>query len=63
MLGPEKASISRIKNQFQLESLIKLDKRGDAQGKFKQALASIIEELQANPVFRAVRWIVDVDPS
>ncbi|MFN5337961.1 MAG: primosomal protein N' [Bacteroidota bacterium] len=63
VLGPEKASIFRIKNQFQLESLIKLDKQGDAQGKFKQALASIIEELQANPVFRAVRWIVDVDPS
>ncbi|PZV82176.1 replication restart DNA helicase PriA [Algoriphagus aquaeductus] len=63
VLGPEKGIIVRIKNQYQFESLIKLDKQGTTQAVFKQSLAKIIEELQAVPEFRSVRWIVDVDPS
>lgn len=63
VLGPEKGIIARIKNQYQFESLIKLDKQGTTQAVFKQSLAKIIEELQAVPEFRSVRWIVDVDPS
>jgi primosomal protein N' (replication factor Y) len=63
VLGPEKGIIARIKNQYQFESLIKLDKQGNTQAVFKENLAKIIEELQAVPEFRSVRWIVDVDPS
>ena len=63
VLGPEKGSIARIKNLYQLESLIKLDRQGDSQTLFKEQLAKILEDLQAIPEFRAVRWIVDVDPS
>ncbi len=63
VLGPEKGSIARIKNLYQLESLIKLDRQGDTQTVFKDRLAKILEELQAIPEFRSVRWIVDVDPN
>ncbi|WP_288371909.1 primosomal protein N' [uncultured Algoriphagus sp.] len=63
VLGPEKALIGRIKNQYQFESLIKLDRSGATQTTFKEKLAEITEELQARPEFRSVRWIVDVDPS
>lgn len=63
VLGPEKGSISRIKNQFQLESLIKLDRSGTSQSIFKENFNKIIEELKSIPEFRSVRWIADVDPS
>ena len=63
VLGPEKGIIARIKNQYQYESLIKLDRQGATQSLFKESLARIIEELQTVPEFRSVRWLVDVDPS
>jgi primosomal protein N' (replication factor Y) len=63
VLGPEKSMIARIKNQYQFESLIKLDKQGATQSVFKESLLKIIENLLGVPEFRSVRWIVDVDPS
>ena len=63
VLGPEKGIIARIKNQYQFESLIKLEKSGHAQAQFKAQLLEIFEALNARPEFRAVRFIVDVDPS
>ncbi|OOG78145.1 primosomal protein N' [Algoriphagus sp. A40] len=63
VLGPEKGIIARIKNQYQYESMIKLDRSGTTQTVFKESLAKILEELQSRPEFRSVRWIVDVDPS
>jgi primosomal protein N' (replication factor Y) len=63
VLGPEKGSVARIKNLYQLESLIKLDRQGDTQTIFKERLGKILEDLQAVPEFRSVRWIVDVDPN
>jgi primosomal protein N' (replication factor Y) len=63
VLGPEKGIIARIKNQYQFESLIKLEKSGNSQSVFKEQLATIFEELTARPEFRSVRFIVDVDPS
>jgi primosomal protein N' (replication factor Y) len=63
VLGPEKGVIARIKNQYQFESLIKLDRSGNTQTVFKVSLAKILEELHSRAEFRSVRWIVDVDPS
>jgi primosomal protein N' (replication factor Y) len=63
VLGPEKGIIARIKNQYQFESLIKLDKSGNSQSLFKEQLSVIFEELNSRPEFRSVRFIVDVDPS
>jgi primosomal protein N' (replication factor Y) len=63
VLGPEKGIIARIKNQYQFESMIKLDKSGNTQAIFKENLGKILDELQSRPEFRSVRWVVDVDPS
>ncbi|RZS97974.1 replication restart helicase PriA [Cecembia calidifontis] len=62
LLGPEKGLIGKIKNQFIFESIVKLDKSGNAQAQFKHELQLLIEELQVQKDFRAVRFIVDVDP-
>lgn len=63
ILGPEKAIIGRIKNQYQFESLIKIEKTGKAQNQFKSNLRSMMEEIKSDPKFRSVRFIVDVDPN
>lgn len=63
VLGPEKAIIARIKNQYQYESLIKLDRSGNTPVVFKEHLWKITEELKSRPEFRSVRFVVDVDPS
>ncbi|SHO64282.1 replication restart helicase PriA [Algoriphagus zhangzhouensis] len=63
VLGPEKALIGRIKNQYQFESMIKLDRSSNTQAEFKTQLNQILENLQATPEFRSVRWIIDVDPN
>lgn len=63
VLGPEKALIGRIKNQYQFESMIKLDRSSNTQAEFKTLLNEILENLQAIPEFRSVRWIIDVDPN
>jgi primosomal protein N' (replication factor Y) (superfamily II helicase) len=63
VLGPEKAIIGRIKNQYQFESLIKLERSGTTQTEFKSQLAQIQENIIAKPEFRSVRFIVDVDPN
>jgi len=62
MLGPEKALIGKIKNQFIFETLVKLDKSGNAQAVFKQDMQLILEEMYANKEFRSVKVVVDVDP-
>lgn len=63
VLGPEKAIIGRIKNLYQFESLIKLDRSGSSQSEFKIQIAQIQERIIATPEFRSVRFIVDVDPN
>lgn len=62
MLGPEKGLIGKIKNQFIFESIIKIDKAGNAQAQFKQDLQGLINEMVAHKDFRSVRFVVDVDP-
>lgn len=63
VLGPEKGIIARIKNQYQFESLIKLDRSSNTGVIFKENLWKITEELKSRPEFRSVRFVVDVDPS
>lgn len=63
ILGPEKAIIGRIKNQYQFESLVKIEKTGKAQNLFKSNLRSMMEEIKSDSKFRSVRFIVDVDPN
>ncbi|SHN30367.1 replication restart DNA helicase PriA [Cyclobacterium lianum] len=62
VLGPEKSIIGKIKNLYLFEIWIKLDRSGNVQQFFKQQLMGRIAELQADKRFRAVRFLVDVDP-
>lgn len=63
ILGPEKAIVGRVKNQYQFESLIKLDRTNKAQANFKSNLRSLMEEIKNDSRYRSVRFIVDVDPN
>ncbi|WP_370567364.1 primosomal protein N' [Echinicola sp. 20G] len=62
ILGPEKALIGKIKNQYLFDILIKLDKSNNAPALFKHELAMVLEELKSQKDFKSVRFIVDVDP-
>ena len=62
VLGPEKALVAKVKNQYLYDILIKLEKQGNAQALFKRELAGKIEELQAHKDLKATRIVVDVDP-
>lgn len=62
ILGPEKSLIAKIKNLYLFEIWIKLDKSGNVQQFFKQQLLEKVQELQADKRFRAVRFLIDVDP-
>lgn len=63
ILGPEKSLIGKIKNLYLFEIWVKLDRNSKAQEHFKQEMTRTISELQADKKFRAVRFIVDVDPN
>ena len=63
VLGPEKALIGKIKNKYQFESLIKLDRSGSTQSFFKKELRRILNEIKINSPYKAVRFIIDVDPN
>ena len=59
LMGPETPPVDRIRNQFRLQFLLKIDSRQTA---VKQELSILFDELHANPLFRTVEIIPDVDP-
>lgn len=60
ILGPERPLIERIRNQFVMEILIKLEK-GVSLAQFKVDLRLLLDELPGKPVFKGVQIIPDVD--
>jgi primosomal protein N' (replication factor Y) (superfamily II helicase) len=52
--------IERIRNQFVMEILIKLEK-GVSLAQFKVDLRLLLDELPSKPVFKGVQIIPDVD--
>ena len=62
ILGPEKALIGKIKNQYLFDILIKLDKAGQSPAVFKHELHQLLEELKSQKQFKSVRFVIDVDP-
>jgi primosomal protein N' (replication factor Y) (superfamily II helicase) len=62
LLGPEKALIGKVKNQYIFESIIKLDRTLNSQNIFKNELVKMIEELLSKKENKGVRFLVDVDP-
>ncbi|HLT08314.1 MAG TPA: primosomal protein N' [Cyclobacteriaceae bacterium] len=62
VLGPEKALIAKVKNQYLYDIMIKVGKHGNAQALFKRELNAKIEALQGYKELKSARIVVDVDP-
>lgn len=60
VLGPEKPLIERIRNQFAMEILIKIEK-GLALKKFKETLREEMDIQMTGPACKGVQLIIDVD--
>lgn len=61
LLGPEYPNVSRIRNLYIKNILIKFEK-GIALTKAKQEIQNTIVQMHAVPEFRGVRVLIDVDP-
>lgn len=62
VLGPEKPLIERVRNQFVMEILIKMEK-GLALAKFKTLLRDELDEIKTSKIFKGVSVVLDVDPN
>ncbi|QDH79583.1 primosomal protein N' [Echinicola soli] len=62
ILGPERALIGKIKNQYLFDIYVKLDKAGNTPAIFKHEMGKIIFDLNTQKEFKSVRFVVDVDP-
>lgn len=60
ILGPERPLIERIRNQFVMEILIKIEK-GVSLAQFKLDLRLVLDELPSKPIFKGVQVVPDVD--
>jgi len=61
VLGPEYPLVSRIKNLFIKQILIKME-RGAGVAAFKNKINHRVEEFRKIPAYRQVRVVIDVDP-
>jgi|WetSurMetagenome_2_1015567.scaffolds.fasta_scaffold38763_2 primosomal protein N' (replication factor Y) (superfamily II helicase) len=61
ILGPEYPLISRIQNFYLKNLLIKIEKFGQLQH-IKQQIAAILNDIKSHEDFKAVQYVVDVDP-
>ena len=61
LLGPEYPVVSRVKNQYIKQILIKFD-RNDNSNKIKELLKSEIESFKRNNDYKAVSISIDIDP-
>jgi primosomal protein N' (replication factor Y) len=62
LLGPEKPYISKIRNLYILNFVIKIENSGNAIRTKKSQLYSAMGELQALAMYKNTRLIIDVDP-
>jgi primosomal protein N' (replication factor Y) len=64
ILGPSPAVLSKIKNDYRWQIIIKASKEEDQNGtRARQAAARVVNELQSSAATMNVRIIVDVDPA
>jgi primosomal protein N' (replication factor Y) len=62
LLGPEKPYVSKIRNMYLLNFVLKLAKDSKDLSKNKQILAYLINQLKLQKEFKTSRIVVDVDP-
>ena len=61
VLGPEYPAISRIRNYYHKNVLLKIENEASI-SEAKSILNTIIEKMQNHTDYKAVRFILDVDP-
>ena len=61
VLGPEYPAISRIRNYYHKNVLLKIEQKGSI-AEAKNILNTIIVRMQSHTDFKSIRFIVDVDP-
>jgi len=62
ILGPQVPNVSRVKNLFRQQILVKVDKQQDSPSKIKHFLSKMAEEMIKNKVYKGLRVVFDVDP-
>jgi primosomal protein N' (replication factor Y) len=62
VVGPEAPYVTRIRNLYYQEVLIKLEREGSPT-KFKQAIEDVMAEFRADKNQRSIRIVADVDPA
>ncbi len=63
VIGPAVPIISRIRNQYLQELLIKLPKAFGKSGTYKKVISNHINLLHSEAVFKSVTVVIDVDPA
>lgn len=63
VLGPGEPMISKIRNQYLMNILIKVARGNQSLPSIKQTLLIEVDKLQKEKDFRALRIIIDVDPA
>ena len=61
VLGPEYPSVTRIRNYYHKNILLKIEQRGSI-SEAKNILNELIHKMRNHPDHKAVRYIMDVDP-
>jgi primosomal protein N' (replication factor Y) len=64
ILGPSPAVLSKIKNEYRWQIIIKANKEGDKNGtRARHSVARVVQEVQQQSATFNVKIIVDVDPT
>lgn len=63
LLGPAEPPVSRIKNQYLVQVLIKMERSGELISSIKNRIRQELLRLQENAATRSTQVVVDVDPS
>ncbi|MDL5044458.1 hypothetical protein QQ054_00155 [Oscillatoria amoena NRMC-F 0135] len=62
VLGPGEPMVSRIRNQYLMNMLIKIPRDSGNLSQIKATLSQLGGKIQAAKAFRSLRIIMDVDP-
>ncbi|TVQ43387.1 MAG: primosomal protein N' [Saprospirales bacterium] len=62
VLGPAEPMVSRVKNQFLLEFMFKLEKQSTLLKLIKDHIHALMDTLSGQKEFRGLRFKIDVDP-
>jgi primosomal protein N' (replication factor Y) len=62
LLGPAEPPVSRIRNQYLFQTLIKLERSGKLIQQIKDRIREEVQKLDESSAYRSVSVVLDVDP-